>query len=124
LTIVVVMLDTPVLANLSGVALGLVIAAIGIDPVQGTPRFTFGFYQLYSGLNVVAVLVGFFCLPQPIVLAAGSIAGDQASPVGRIGASEPAVILRAMLLHRWNVLRASVIGTALGILPAVGPEST
>ncbi|MBA3584511.1 MAG: tripartite tricarboxylate transporter permease, partial [Gemmatimonadetes bacterium] len=68
LTIVVVMLDTPVLANLAGVTLGLVIAAIGIDPVQGTARFTFGFYQLYSGLNVVAVLVGFFCLPQAIVL--------------------------------------------------------
>ena len=124
LTIVVVMLDTPVLANLAGVALGLVIAAIGIDPVQGTARFTFGFYQLYSGLNVVAVLVGFFCLPQAIVLAAESVAGDEASPVGRIGASEPAVILRAMLRNRWNVLRASIIGTALGILPAVGPEST
>jgi putative tricarboxylic transport membrane protein len=29
-----------------------------------------------------------------------------------------------MLRNRWNVLRASIIGTGLGILPAVGPEST
>lgn len=124
LTIVVVMLDTPVLANLTGVFLGLILASIGIDPVQGTVRFTFGFYQLYAGLNVVAVLVGFFCLPQAIILAAESIAGDRTSPVGRVGASPPGLIFRSLLRNRWNLLRSSVIGTGLGILPAVGPEST
>lgn len=124
LVIVVVMLDTPVLANITGVFLGLIIAAIGIDPVQGTARFTFGFYQLYSGLNIVAVLVGFFCLPQAIVLAAESIGGATESTVGRIGASQPGLVARIVASNRWNVLRSSVLGTFLGILPAVGPEST
>jgi putative tricarboxylic transport membrane protein len=124
LVIVVVMLDTPVLANMTGVFLGLILAAIGIDPVQGSPRFTFDFYQLYSGLNVVAVLVGFFCLPQAIVLAAQSISGEEGARIGRVGASRPVEILRSMARNRWNVLRSSVVGTALGILPAVGPEST
>lgn len=124
LAIVVVMLDTPVLANMAGVFLGLILATIGIDPVQGSPRFTFDFYQLYSGLNVVAVLVGFFCLPQAIVLAVQSISGDAGNPVGRVGASRPMQILRSMGQNGGNVLRSSAIGTALGILPAVGPEST
>lgn len=124
LVIVVVMLDTPIFANITGVFLGLIIASIGIDPVQGMARFTFGFYQLYSGLNVVAVLVGFFCLPQAIVLAAESIAGASASSVGRIGASPPGLVARIVFSNRWNVLRSSALGTALGILPAVGPEST
>lgn len=124
LTIVVVMLDTPVLANVAGVFIGLILASIGLDPVTGAARFTFGYYQLYAGLNVVAVLVGFFCLPQAIALAAESIAGDDTSPVGRVGASRPGVIVRTMLRHRWSVLRSSLIGTGLGILPAVGPEST
>ncbi len=124
LVIVVVMLDTPVLANVTGVFLGLILAAIGIDPVQGTPRFTFDFYQLYSGLNVVAVLVGFFCLPQAIVLAAQSISGEEGARIGHVGASKPVAILRSMVRNKWNVLRSSLIGTALGILPAVGPEST
>jgi putative tricarboxylic transport membrane protein len=124
LVIVIVMLDTPVLANVTGVFLGLVLAAIGIDPVQGTQRFTFDFYQLYAGLNVVAVLVGFFCLPQAVVLAAQSISGTDGAQIGHVGASRPAEIFTAMVRNKWNVLRSSVIGTALGILPAVGPEST
>ncbi len=124
LIIVVVMLDTPIFANITGVFLGLVLASIGIDPVQGTARFTFGFYELYSGLGVVPVLVGFFCMPQAILIAAEAISGKSETVVGKVGATKPARVLRRLVQDRWLVLRASTIGTVLGILPAVGPEST
>lgn len=124
LVIVVIMLETPILANVTGVFLGLVLASIGIDPLLGTERFTFGFYQLYSGLNIVAVLVGFFCLPQAIVLATEAISGSTGASIGRVGATKPGQVMRRLLSDRWLVLRSSIIGTGLGILPAVGPEST
>ena len=122
--IVVVLLDTPILANLTGLFLGLILAVVGTDPLAASPRFIFGQYELYAGFSVVAVLVGFFCLPQALVLAAQAISGDRTNTVGKIGASQPTVILRALFRNRWNLLRSSVIGTGLGILPAVGPEST
>ncbi len=124
LIIVVVMLDTPVLANLAGVFVGLMLATVGLDPVSGSPRLTFGFYQLYSGLGVVAVLVGFFCMPQAVTLAAEAIAGATSATFGRVAASPTGAVIRRMIADRWLVFRASAIGTGLGILPAVGPEST
>lgn len=124
LTIVVVLLDTPILANLAGVFIGLVLASVGLDAISGTPRFTFGFFELFSGLNVVAVLLGFFCLPQALVLAIGGIRRDESGLIGRVAASQPLSILRTVASHRWTILRASSIGTGLGILPAVGPESS
>ncbi|MCF8482913.1 MAG: tripartite tricarboxylate transporter permease [Rhodospirillum sp.] len=124
LIIVVVMLDTPILANVAGVFIGLMLATVGLDPVSGSPRLTFGFYQLYSGLGVVAVLVGFFCMPQAVALAAEAISGVVGVTFGRVAASPTGAVIRRLVADRWLVLRASVIGTGLGILPAVGPEST
>jgi putative tricarboxylic transport membrane protein len=39
---------------------GLLIALIGIDPVRGAPRFTFGIVELYDGLGFVPVVMGLF----------------------------------------------------------------
>lgn len=124
LIIVVVMLETPLFANITGVFIGLILASVGLDPVDGSARLTFGFYQLYSGFNVVAVLVGFFCLPQAVLLAAEAVSGNQHIAVGRVAATKPVMVLRRIIQDRWLILRSSFIGTGLGILPAVGPEST
>ena len=40
--------------------LGLLLAMIGIDPVRGAPRFTFGVADLYDGLGFVPVVMGLF----------------------------------------------------------------
>lgn len=124
LLIVVVMLETPLFANITGAFIGLILAAVGLDPVTGTARLTFDFYQLYSGFNVVAVLVGFFCLPQAILLAAEAFSGKAEIAVGRVAATKPGQVIRRVVADRWLVVRSALIGTGLGILPAVGPEST
>ena len=50
-------------ALISG-ALGLLIAMVGIDPVAGAPRFTFGMDRLLDGVSFVAVIVGVFGLSE------------------------------------------------------------
>ena len=40
--------------------LGLLIAMVGIDPVRGAPRFTFGIPSLYDGLGFIPVVMGLF----------------------------------------------------------------
>src|ERR671919_2078315 len=40
--------------------LGLLLALVGIDPVRGAPRFTFGIPELYDGLGFVPVVMGLF----------------------------------------------------------------
>ena len=45
---------------LAMIVLGLLLGMVGQDIYTGTPRFTFGFFELYSGLNFVSVAVGVF----------------------------------------------------------------
>ena len=40
--------------------LGLLIAMVGIDPVRGAPRFTFGIPSLYDGVGFIPVVMGLF----------------------------------------------------------------
>ena len=58
-----------VLSNVTGTSLvkslmmavvGLIIGTIGIDPVSGDPRFTFGSVPLLGGIEFVAVAIGLF----------------------------------------------------------------
>jgi putative tricarboxylic transport membrane protein len=49
-----------VLKALAMIVLGLLLGMVGQDIYTGTPRFTFGFFELYSGINFVSVAVGIF----------------------------------------------------------------
>ncbi|WP_035484730.1 tripartite tricarboxylate transporter permease [Geminicoccus roseus] len=101
---------------LSG-ALGALFAFPGSDENTGTMRFTFDYWQLQGGLDALPVLVGVF--------AVGTILADIAG-LGRKG-EEARFTSKGILssfrevLGDWvNVLRSSVIGTWIGILPGIG----
>ena len=49
-----------ILKALAMIVLGLLLGMVGQDIYTGTPRFTFGFFELYSGINFVSVAVGVF----------------------------------------------------------------
>ena len=124
LVIVVVMMETPILSNLASAFIGLTLAAIGISPVDGLARMTFGYYELYAGLGVVAVLIGFFCLPQALQLAIEAIRGENAIALSKVGPSSFTQVWLRAVYDKWLLLRSSILGIAMGILPAIGPEST
>jgi len=124
LAIVVVMLDTPLLRNLTGCLIGLVLATIGLDPVSGIPRFTFGSPDLASGLDLVSVLIGFFCMTQALILAREAYAGDRPPDIRFEGVSGMRRVLRTIAGRFWTYFRSTSIGIFLGIMPAIGPEST
>jgi putative tricarboxylic transport membrane protein len=124
LVMVVIMMPSSLVRNTLSCVLGLVLATVGFDPTHGTPRFTFGFSPLTSGFSLVAVLIGFFCMTQALILAREAIADR---PMGRIdftGATHAGRILSIIFSNGWNYLRSTTIGIFLGIMPAIGPEST
>jgi putative tricarboxylic transport membrane protein len=103
-------------------SVGLFLASIGYDPLLGQPRFTFDVPDLASGFNLVAVLIGLFAIPEAISLAAAARARQVKVPPDVAG---------GRLLPAWietgrnwlNVIRSSLIGVGVGILPAIGPET-
>jgi len=99
-------------------SLGVLASLPGIDKATGELRMTFGFEELNGGLKLLPVLIGMFAISQII------------SDLTRL--NEKATIIplkrvRDMLfsVKDWkdqavNLLRSSVIGTWIGILPGIG----
>src|SRR4029079_16003561 len=48
---------------------GLLLAMIGLDPVRGAPRFTFGLPELYDGIGFVPVVMGLFGIGELLLAA-------------------------------------------------------
>lgn len=119
LTVIIGMETKQPLKALLATLIGLVIALIGIDPVGGYARFTFGIRMLRSGFRTVPVLMGFFVVSE--ILSSLSEIKDKYI-FADTGLSK--ISLKALWAEKRetykNMASASVIGTFLGILPGVG----
>ena len=51
------------------VGLGILIACVGLDPVSGYQRLTFGSVDLLSGISLVPLLIGMFALSEIFIQA-------------------------------------------------------
>src|SRR5699024_5425125 len=69
--------------------IGLLLGTVGIDPVSGVPRFTFGSYNLYSGIDFVVALVGLFAVSECLVFLEQR--PDNSRPLIKLGAALPGV---------------------------------
>ncbi|TMJ05506.1 MAG: tripartite tricarboxylate transporter permease, partial [Bacillati bacterium ANGP1] len=98
--------------------LGLLLAAVGQDPQVGVQRYTLQQLYLWNGLDLVPVLVGFFAIPEIIDLAVRGTAIAADAPLGRLSQVRDGVI--DAFRHIWLVIRCSLIGTYIGIIPGVG----
>ncbi|MCJ8140119.1 tripartite tricarboxylate transporter permease [Falsirhodobacter halotolerans] len=101
---------------LIGAALGMLLALPGLDPVTGQLRLDFGLPGMVGGFNMMAVLAGIFAVSQ-LLLDAGTRGPAERI---RLQAKRAALPLRDFFRHWGNLLRSSVIGTAIGILPGIG----
>ena len=110
-----------VLKGLVAGGLGLWLATIGLDPVSGTQRYTFGQLFLWDGIGLVPVTIGFFAIPEVFDLA---VQGTSISKldVGKLGGVWQGV--RDTFTHWLLVLRCSAIGTFVAIIPGMGAATT
>ena len=95
---------------------GLMFASIGSDPFTGIARFNFGRTELSGGLTFVALLVGLFAISEVLTQIERPIRSWQASD--RIGVAFG--VFKTLYTRFFSYLRASTIGVAIGIIPAVG----
>jgi TctA family transporter len=100
--------------------LGLFIATIGLDPVSGVQRFTFGSIDLMGGLGLVPVLIGMFAFAEILrnVTTAEPPAALTQRPIGNVFSGLAPVLWR----HKGEITRGNVIGVLIGALPGVGAD--
>lgn len=98
--------------------LGLLIAQVGVDPLTGTPRFTFGVSELTGGISFIPAMIGMFALAE--VMRTGRRF--------RLGVPQANVrnpfkgVLACLWKYRKNQIRGSIIGSLIGALPGVGGD--
>ena len=118
LTIIATFSEGSLLKGFVATSLGIMIAYVGMDPVSGTPRFWFGNVYLLDGISFPVAMIGLFAVAEMIKLyvKGGAI-------VDRVAGEEKSSVLdgvRDALQHWWLVLRSSLLGLWIGVLPGVG----
>lgn len=116
LSIVTYLARISMIKGLMMACLGLILGAIGMDPVNATPRFTLGIKELYDGLTLPAVMMGLFGISEVIEnvgalikqeIYGGEIKGFLGTREDWKRASKP-------------IGRGTLIGFFMGIFPGVG----
>ncbi len=99
--------------------LGLLFSTIGIDPINGINRFTFDQPFLMNGISYIPVMIGVFAVSEVYKTII-----DQARATGDLTDNSKvkmAIIKLSELFTMWKTLiKSSVIGTIMGIIPAAG----
>ncbi len=98
------------------VLFGLLIATVGLDPVAGNMRFTFGVPYLMAGIDFVTVILGFFAVAEVFVQAEKRAKGTYKAP--KVNLDFPT--FREFWGLKFAVARSVVIGFFAGILPGIG----
>src|SRR5947207_5074687 len=117
ITFIGTLAGTSLIKGLLAGGVGLMLAAIGVDPQTGSLRYTFGWLYLWDGLDVTPVVVGMFAIPEIIDLAVRGTSISQAPKEKLKGVMEG---VKDTFRHFWLVVRCSLIGVYFGVLPVLG----
>lgn len=119
LTAMVSLSGQSILKGLGTGLVGLIVATVGVDPMVGTTRFSFGSTGMMRGLDLIPIVVGLFGIAEILCSAEASI---RKIYEGKLGNMTP----RGAELKKglWASVRGTVIGFLPGLLPGMVPALT
>ena len=102
---------------LSG-SLGLLIATVGVAPMQFQPRYTFDSLALDNGISYIAALIGLFAIAEMIRLSTESGSIAQTGVDARSGSVREGI--KTALSKPVTMIKSAYIGMAVGAIPGGG----
>jgi putative tricarboxylic transport membrane protein len=125
----VAMLGLTLIASLSpgstlkgflGGSIGMILASVGVAPIGGDNRFTFGMPVLQGGVEMIVALIGLFVIPELFNMAAqGRAALAEVTMESRKRGTFLAAI-RTVFSMPGNLIRSCIIGEIVAIIPGAG----
>ena len=101
--------------------IGLIIAAVGQDPVSGQLRFTLGSPLLIGGFQLVPVLVGLYAVSE--VLRNYTDSANRVQPINQSIGNVFKGVGKVLRRYWGGFLQGNILGTIIGILPGGGADT-
>lgn len=113
---------TSIYKSLIACLFGIAITTVGMAPIDGAFRFTFGFHQLDAGIDKLPILLGFFAVAQTLEAAEKVGREEKIEVVGRLDQKVKGfgISIKEFKEQFVNMIRSALIGTGIGILPGIG----
>jgi len=103
------------LKGLIAAAVGLIMGCVGIDPVDGSQRYSFGYTYMMAGIPLIPAMIGFFGFTE--VFSGLVDINVKSVPVKRVSLLGAA---RLWWKYRWLSLRCGILGYIIGVAPGMG----
>jgi len=117
LTLVVYLTQGSPLKGLVMTVLGLILSTIGLDTISASPRMTFNTMYLWDGIELVPLAMGLFGVSEILAnIEKGVVLEVVTRKIGNIYPS-----IQDWMKVKWALVRGTIIGFFLGILPGGGP---
>ena len=97
--------------------LGLLASLVGLDGVQGVPRFSFDNIDLMAGFSLIPIMIGLFGFPE--IVAAFK---KKTAVIGELQSINYREGVRILLRNWETIIRSTFIGVMVGIIPGVGED--
>jgi len=116
---IVFLLGGNLVKGLAAACFGILVSLVGTDTVNGTDRFTFGFFELLDGIHIVVLLVGLYAMPPVVDLLQTQL--DTSQFKYDKDQTESIWVAIPKMLRFWKTwIKSSLIGIWIGILPGAG----
>jgi len=116
LTMIGMLTGSNALKGIATCGIGLMIGVIGAGVATAEWRLAFGQLYLADGIPIVIIGLGMFAMPEIIDLLRRQTTISETGDLGEGWVQG----FKDAFIHRWIVLRCSIIGCLVGILPGLG----
>jgi len=121
LSILILLSGKSLLKGVTTILIGLLCTTVGMEPLTGSPRFTFGSESLTAGFGLIPVAIGLFGFTQ--------IFEDVIAILHAPRKRERQVLHD--IIPKWQdfrdhavtIFKSTFIGCGIGIIPGIGPET-
>lgn len=121
LTIVSAVSGRSLAKGLVAALLGALVALVGLDPITGLPRFSFGIIDLYSGISLIPMLIGLLTVSEVLLQFEKradpkrmNLPEPKDKDDGRVTRSDVRTIIRPISV-------GTTVGCLIGMIPGLGP---
>ncbi|MDR3363123.1 MAG: tripartite tricarboxylate transporter permease [Desulfovibrio sp.] len=121
LTCILAISGKSLIKGILSACLGILMSLVGLSGTDNIARFTYGFSDFEAGLNVMPVLIGMYAVSQ-ILDEIADIHAPFKVTKATFTVGDFIKVAREASNSVWNIVRSSLIGVGIGILPGIGPN--